>query len=543
MLLIALGTWTAFLASPMSDSRFPTALSLLNQGQVERDPASLIRFVNKCTSNAARIEQIDFLIKQLGDRRFAVRCKASDEICAIGHPAEKALEIAQSDPDAERADRANRCLQAIREYDATPTMLAALFLLSYCDCHEAVEAIFTHLPFANDPSVIEAATETLVRIAMKNGRAIPEVASWVVDRAGVRRSIAGYMLGYSSDPRQQEIAQHLLDDPDPWVRLRTAEGMLYAGKEHAVPIVIEFLDPANPYRYRSAQCLLSTLFGTAFPEAPNSDNPKIWTQYRSTCKEWWRQNEAGLDVRKLPRAGRSIGFVIGIEYEPGRVWGCGPNGQRLWEFRANYTLDACWLRDGKVLVIAANPSRVYECDRSGKITWENPLQERPISCERLANGNTFIGFDSSAVEMRRDGSILHRYQFPIQGLTGNRRLSNGHFVGVTYTGDIAELDSKGELIRQLQAPKGGRYIDIGCNSRGEFVLLEQEGVTKMNGKGDILARMEAKQANHPLCGLDVLQDDSLLLTGKGKIVIIRWDGKVRWESKGGMHLCVQAHMR
>lgn len=454
MLIMALGTWIAFLAPPLGDPRFPAAMSLLKESQIGSDTASLIRYLQKQMPDPARSERIGALIRQLGDPRFVVRNKASDELTAIGSPAEKALEAALSDPDAERAERANRHLKALRENSETPAILAALLLLSYSDSRDAVESIFNYLPFIHEPFIIDAAKETLLPLGMKEGKVIPAAASWAWDKESVRRSIAGYLLGRSSDPKQQEVARQLLQDSDPWVRLRTAEGMLYAGKETAVPILIELLDPKVSDRCWAAQSLLATLFGRAFPDAPRSDRADEWSRYRERCLEWWLQTEAGIAREKLPRPGRPLGLVIGVEFNPGHVWGCGPDGHQLWQVHVDHALDARWLPDGRVLIVAADPNRVIECERSGKIIWERFLPERPIACDRLTNGNTYIGLTSSVMEMHRNGSIVSQYQFPLPFTTAGRRLPNGHYIGINNLGQIAELDGKGKLVQKIQALMG-----------------------------------------------------------------------------------------
>lgn len=543
MLFVALGTWIALLAPPLSDPRFLAAMSLLSEAQIGSDTASLIRYLQKQTPDPGRLERIGALIRQLGDPRFVVRNKASEELTAIGDPAEKALEAALSDPDAERAERAERHLKALRENPDTPIILAALFLMSYSNSRDAVESIFNYLPFIHEPCILDAAKETLLHLGMKEGKAIPAAASWAFDKESVRRSIAGYLLGRSSDPKQQKVARQLVRDSDPWVRLRTAEGMLYAGKETAVPILIELLDPKTSDRSWAALRLLATLFGRAFPDAPSSDRADEWSRYRESCLEWWLQTEAGITVEKLPRSGRPLGLVIGVEFNPGNVWGCGLDGHQLWQVHVHHALDARWLPDGKVLIVAADPNRVIECERSGKIIWERFLPDRPIACDRLTNGNTYIGLTSSVMEMHRNGSIVSQHQFPLPFTTAGRRLPNGHYIGINNLGQIAELDRKGNLVLKIQAPNGTDFTDISWNRKGNFVLLKNRGILEIDRKGKVVAELGAEQANYPLTGLDVLPDNNLLVGGNGKCIILGWDGKVRWEAKGVTHQCTEAHIR
>ena len=543
MPIICFAISIAFAGSPLSDPQYPAAMGLLAQAQIGRDPVSLIRYLRKRTPDAAKLERIAFLIRQLGEKRFVLRGRASDELNAIGAPAEKALEAALSDPDAERADRANRCLQTIRENSETSTIIAAMQILSYSASQEAVGAIFTYLPFANDPAILDAARESLLRLGMKDLKAINEIATWSSDREGIRRSIAGSLLGRSSDPHQQEIARHLLEDPDPWVRLRTAEGMLYRGHETAIPIIIASLDPGDSDRSWAAQSLLAALFGNSFPQPPSLDKAEEWTRYRSTCLEWWTQNERGIDKEKLPsRTGRVLGLVIGIEYSPGRIWACGRDGRRLWDFHAHFPVDVRWLSDDRIVVAERGPHRVYECDRSGKISWERPLPVSPLYCDRLPNGNTVIGSDSSVLEMRRDGTILYHYQYPFGGMNDNRRLPNGHFLGVTPMGDIAELNAIGKVINRVKAPPGAGYNAIAYNSRGNYIVHQgnKNQYLEIDRQGKVVATIAGQPR---CCGLEVLQDGNLLLTSPGKAFVLGLDGRVRKEYKGETDGCRRAHMR
>lgn len=200
-----------------------------------------------------------------------------------------------------------------------------------------------------------------------------------------------------------------------------------------------------------------------------------------------------------------------------------------------------WLSNEKILVVERDPNRIYECDRSGKIHWEKPLSENPVSCDRLANGNIFVGFGSRIVEMRWDGSIRYEYHFPIKEMIEVRLLQNGHFIGFTRDGQIAELDAKGKLLNKIQFPNGF-YGDMAINQRGNYLVTVYPGmqIQEIDRQGKVVAIMKTKIKPW---GLDVLPDGSLLVSSDERAIIVGRDSTVRKEFKEEGVMLHRIHMR
>ena len=98
-------------AAPPSEE-VSTDESLLRGAGVAVDGDGLLTFFRQRTLSDAECRQIGELIRQLGADDFDQREKATDELCKIGVRAASLLRTVRSDPDAEIAHRASRCLAA-----------------------------------------------------------------------------------------------------------------------------------------------------------------------------------------------------------------------------------------------------------------------------------------------------------------------------------------------------------------------------------------------------------------------------------------------
>src|SRR5205823_5162189 len=109
-------------------------------------------------------------------------------------------------------------------------------------------------------------------------------------------------------------------------------------------------------------------------------------------------------------------------------------------------VDAQPLPGGRVLVAEHGRSRVTERDPKGEVLWEQRTDSQPVSCQRLANGNTFIATYNELLEVTRDHKVVFSRK-RLAGVFNARKLPNGHVVFVQSNNQVVELDEAGrELV-------------------------------------------------------------------------------------------------
>ena len=133
---------------------------------------------------------------------------------------------------------------------------------------------------------------------------------------------------------------------------------------------------------------------------------------------------------------------------------------------------------------------VREVSRDKQILFDYQSTNEIYACQRLPNGNTFIGECNSGrlLEVEPSGRIASEIRLLPEGKDGGhaymrnaRRLANGHYL-VTHYGDqvVKEYDPKGTVVRSIPAlggphsavrlPNGNTLISCGDLPGGSRVF-------------------------------------------------------------------------
>ncbi len=138
----------------------------------------------------------------------------------------------------------------------------------------------------------------------------------------------------------------------------------------------------------------------------------------------------------------------------------------------------------RVLVAEYDGGRVSERDVTGKVLWEHALQ-RPISCQRLPNGNTFIAQENGVVEVTRDGKTV--FSAKTGYIYEGHRLPSGRILCSADFG-VLELSPEGKELRRLpvgqtrrtEPAAGGRFLTVTAGwGGGDGVVREIDAAGKV----------------------------------------------------------------
>jgi len=260
---------------------------------------------------------------------------------------------------------------------------------------------------------------------------------------------------------------------------------------------------------------------------------------------------AGQDSVQPIMAGKGHPFVC-TDYTQRRVFIVDEFGKVEWEYPARNCNDIWILPNGNLLFNTGNG--VKEVTRTKKVVFNYESTSGIYACQRLPNGNTFIGECDSArlLEVAPDGRIVKEIRLLPKGVKGNghfmrnaRKLSNGHYLVSHYgLGVVREYDASGKVFWEFPAPGGphsairlpnGNTL-IACADRiknASLTEVDPSGKTVWEVHGDELPGISLKF----LTGFQVLPNGNIVMTnwlGHGKfgeaphIIEITRDKKVVW---------------
>jgi outer membrane protein assembly factor BamB len=154
------------------------------------------------------------------------------------------------------------------------------------------------------------------------------------------------------------------------------------------------------------------------------------------------------------------------------------SGKITWEHPANHTDDVSLLPGGNILM--ANGHGVIEVTPDHKVVFEYQTKSEVFACQRLADGNTFIGECNGGrlLEVAPDGKIVKEVRLLPEGKDGGhgfmrnaRKLAGGTYL-VPHTGKeiVCEYDSDGKKLREVKI-KGGPHSVVELANKNWLITV------------------------------------------------------------------------
>jgi HEAT repeat protein len=234
---------------------------------LKTDTSSLLDFFRQRTPQPDDARLLRILATQVNHEQFAVRSRASQQLLARGAVALPYLRLAQRGAipflgvsvvgllaapqgevpflaanglvsggqfpgsSLEAMRRIEECIRQIEQGTNSDAPSLAARVLAQRGAAGAVPVLLDFLPAAADPWLEEEVLTALGRLAVRPGRVDPELLQALADPRAGRRAAAAFVLGRRGELGQRERLRRLLEDADPLVRQRTAEGLV--GKQAA----------------------------------------------------------------------------------------------------------------------------------------------------------------------------------------------------------------------------------------------------------------------------------------------------------------------
>ena len=219
------------------------------------------------------------------------------------------------------------------------------------------------------------------------------------------------------------------------------------------------------------------------------------------------------------------------DYTQGKVFIISEEGKAIWEYPALHCNDVWILPSGNVLFNTGNG--VKEVTRTKQIVFQYESKSDIYACQRLPNGNTFIGESNSGklLEVAPDGLIVSQINlFPDSLDAGSafmrnaRKLANGNYLVAHYGMDVVrEYNSQGKMLMEIPV-KGGPHSVVRLPNGNTLVACSDHNgdpkVVEFDTKGKIVWQV----LKNDLPGIELKFMTGLQRLSNGNTVMTNWLG-------------------
>lgn len=445
----------------------------LKDAKVETDAEGLLAFFKKRTLKEETRKKIEGFVAELGHDTWSIRAKAQQGLIDIGVLSRPMLVGALRSDDPEVVRRARYALSKIGQAGEEAAILPiAARRLAHLRPAGAAEALLGVLPCIEDADAADEVAHVLHEVALdKDKKPHQAVILALKDRYPIKRHAAAAALARAGGADNRAAARKLLGDADAGVRRRVALALLESKDKEAVPALIALLARAPSDDVYAAEDALATLAGEQAPPPAAGDGPQARARYAKAWADWWKENEAKVDLKKidLATASRNLTLVVALDGVKGRLMGSvrelDAGGKERWKISdLRYPVHATMVRNDRVLICEYQGNRVTERDLKGNIKWEKGANNQVLSAQRLRNGHTFIVTRNQLQEVDRDGKEVRTIARPSHDVVAAHKDSNGEITLITYN-TVFRLDAAGKQLSSYTI----RYMNSSLGFRAHFL--------------------------------------------------------------------------
>jgi len=261
----------------------------LKEAGLPADGASLLMYLRERLLQPGDAEKLAGLVKQLGDRSFAARKKASDGLVAAGPKAMPFLRNALADADAEVRKRAQACMAALERQSA----LLPLAVQQLVHDRPGLEMpVLLGLASISAGPLEDAVLSAMAILTIQRGPDSALIAALKADdpaqRAAAALTLGRFGAGYR-DPLRP-----LTKDADARVRYAVALSLLAGGEKPAATRLANLLDDGDADLANRAESVLLSLAGEHAPAIVANATPAV---RKEVWQGWCRLNGDRLDTR------------------------------------------------------------------------------------------------------------------------------------------------------------------------------------------------------------------------------------------------------
>jgi len=439
------------------------------------------------------------ILARLDDPEASVRDRAVAELVAVGPRVLPLVRRVAGEGSPRSRGLAGQAVTALeRQAGVVRVPECAPRLLALRRPADTARVLLDALPWMENPLLEQQVRDVLPLVAVVGGKPSPVLRERFASKLPAVRAAAAAALARVGGPDDLAKVRELLDDPDPAVRLDAALGLVQRGQRDAVEVLIALM-PALPLEKAGAvEDLLIELAAEKAPNVGLGTGPQDRDKSRDAWLAWWRDHgdkvalDDGLAIRLRPRT-----LLLVESYDQarrsGRVIEMDRTGRVLLDVQGmSYPMYAERIGPDRVLIAEQGTGKVTERDTQGRVVKEWAVPSA-FYCQRLRNGNTFLGGRNQLQEVDRDGKVAWTYASPQDTIFCVTRFRDGNITLLTYQGNLVRLDAAGKVVKTSNVP-----------------------IQTLGG----------------LNGAEILPGDRVLVTSSGTNRVVEFDenGKVAWET-------------
>jgi hypothetical protein len=203
------------------------------------------------------------------------------------------------------------------------------------------------------------------------------------DKVPARRALAGCIIAKNAAADQKKRAEKLLNDPDPNVRLRTAQGFLAAGEKTGIPILIDLLDQKPVSVAWQAEELLSWAANDRVKRELVWDGSDRATKAKSDWETWWSNSRATFDHATFVKERSEPQLLWPTGFGAGRLFG--GRAELRWTLNSNQEMNVAATRY-PVLLSSGRVVGIRDHFGESEIDAALPIEKYTL-CELSLNGS------------------------------------------------------------------------------------------------------------------------------------------------------------
>lgn len=219
------------------------------------------------------------------------------------------------------------------------------------------------------------------------------------------------------------------------------------------------------------------------------------------------------------------------DYTGGNVFVISAKGSIEWQYPAFSCNDIWALPNGNFLFNTGYG--VKEVSRDKKVVFTYESKSEIYACQRLQNGNTFIGECTSGklLEVSPDGKIVKQIRLLPDSVDGGhgymrnaRKLKNGHYLVAHYGLDkVCEYDSLGSLVWECSV-KGGPHSVIRLPEGNTLIACSDHNGEARVVEVDTTGKITWQVTKNELPGIELEFMTGMQCLPNGDLVLTNWLG-------------------
>jgi len=219
------------------------------------------------------------------------------------------------------------------------------------------------------------------------------------------------------------------------------------------------------------------------------------------------------------------------DYTQGKVFVVSAKGKAIWEYPAENCNDIWVLPNGNLLFNTGHG--VKEVTRSKEVVFSYESKSEIYACQRLSNGNTFIGECNSGrlLELNPDGKIIKTIKLLPDSVDGGhsfmrnaRKLENGNYLVAHYGLDkVCEYDSIGKLVFEIPI-KGGPHSVIRLPNENTIIACSDHNGEPKVVEVDKKVAIVWQLTKNELPGIELKFMTGMQCLPNGNLLLTNWLG-------------------